>query len=244
MGQCVSFLSNGVWSTDPEQMAHEREAKLTDMRTCLSSAAKNVKDKRDELKQMYDDDGIPLPEHQYEVGAKIIEYRAAVREHYVYSATYSDWLDLISSVKMSQVISSDTELKEKMESRLKQVKDDIERRRNRNSKNGNESKSATTEAKQATANAINDMQNDQESDPLLSAVEPSDLEMSFGAQMRKWKLEDKRQVSSSASSSLQQEESKRHRIKPVYSSQNGDSKQRRVKASTNQNVVVPLDFEQ
>ncbi len=195
MGQCISFLSTGVWQSNTEEITQRKKAKVEETRTHLEEAAKKVSDKKKEVMSMYDADGIPLPDHQYEVGAKIIEYQAAVREYRIYSAAYSEWLDLISAAEMTQIANSDNDLKEIVEAQLKRATQESERRRNRNTKNG-ESKqpSIATEAKQAAVDTINDIHRDQESDPLLQVVEASDSEMSFGAQVRQWKTEEKRRI--------------------------------------------------
>lgn len=198
MGQCMTFLSSGVWQSDPEEITQRKKAKVQETKTCLEAAAKKVSDKKKEVMAMYDADGIPLPEHQYEVGAKIIEYQAAVREYRIYSASYSRWLDLISSAEMTKVANSDSDLRDIVEAELKRATQETERRRNRNSKNG-ESKqqpSIAAEAKQVAVETINDIHRDQESDPLLQMVEASDSEMSFGAQVRQWKTEERRQQNS------------------------------------------------
>lgn len=193
MGACVSFLSTGVWQSNTEEITQRKKAKVEETKTHLEAAARKVSDKKKELMSMYDAQGIPLPDHQYEVGAKIIEYQAAVREYRIYSAAYSEWLDLISAAEMTQVANSDNDLKEIVEAQLKRATQESERRRSRNTKSG-ESKqpSVAVEAKQAAVEAINDIHRDQESDPLLQMVEASDSEMSFGAQVRQWKTEEKR----------------------------------------------------
>lgn len=196
MGQCISFLSSGVWQTDTEEITQRKKAKVQETKTCLETAARKVADKKKEVMAMYDADGIPLPEHQYEVGAKVIEYQAAVREYRIYSASYSKWLDLISSAEMTKVANSDNDLKDIVEAELKRATQETERRRSRNTKAGESRQQASiaTEAKQVAAETINDIHRDQESDPLLQMVEASDSEMSFGAQIRQWKTEEKRRV--------------------------------------------------
>lgn len=232
MGQCLSFLSTGVWSSSsmsPEEMARWKKTKVNVTRTHLGEAAKKVSDKKKELMSMYDAEGIPLPDHQYEVGAKIIEYQAAVREYRICSASYSEWLDLISAAEMTRIANEDSDLKRIVEAELKKATEENERRRNRNNKTG-ESKqqpSIAAEAKQAAVETINDIHRDQESDPLLQMVEASDSEMSFGAQVRKWKTEEKRSVAS-----LQQEDASLKLPKPKSKkSSNGASK----------TLTMPLD---
>lgn len=231
MGQCVSFLSTGVWQSNAEEITQRKKAKVEETKTHLNEAARKVSDKKKELMSMYDAEGIPLPDHQYEVGAKIIEYQAAVREYRIYSAAYSEWLDLISAAEMTQVANSDNDLKEIVEAQLKRATQESERRRNRNAKNG-ESKqqpSVAIEAKQAAVEAINDIHRDQESDPLLQMVEASDSEMSFGAQVRQWKTEEKRQ--GIVSVSLRDEPSSVKLSKPKSTKKNGTTK----------TLAMPLD---
>lgn len=191
MGQCVSFLVNGTWSVDTEALARAKDAKLHELKESVTKAAERVAEEKKALMKMYDSDGIVLSDFQYSVGAKIIEYRAAVREYRLYSASYSEWLDLISTHHMTQITNSDHELKEIVEDQLRRSKEQTERRKNRG---GNkDGVGVTSEAKQAAADAVSNIQHDQESDPLLLMPETSDTEMSFGAQVRKWKEEEKRQ---------------------------------------------------
>lgn len=215
----------------PEEMAHWKKTKVNATRTHLETAAQKVADKKKELMSMYDAEGIPLPDHQYQVGAKIIEYQAAVREYRIYSASYSEWLDLISAAEMTRVANEDSDLKRIVEAELKKATEESERRRNRNAKNG-ESKqqpSIAIEAKQAAVEAINDIHRDQESDPLLQMVEASDSEMSFGAQVRQWKTEEKRQ--GIVSVSLRDEPSSVKLSKPKSTKKNGTTK----------TLAMPLD---
>jgi len=189
MGQCISFLSNGVWQGDSESLAVAKSAKLEELKKSVEDAASRVSKQKEALMKMYDVDGIPLPQYQFQVGPAVIEYRAAVREYRIYSATYSEWLDLISTHRMSQITNSDHELKEIVEGQVRRSKEETERRRSRG-KAGESKQSVVSEAKQAAAATVSDIHHDQESDPLLALPEASDTEMSFGAQVRQWKQEE------------------------------------------------------